>query len=78
MGDLAKEVIGAMEDYEEEECDVLVCACNNHFKNPYGEINYYLHHTIIDKTVGITPAEHCGCNHRDKERIIEEIKLSIK
>jgi hypothetical protein len=64
IGDYATEVIGAMEDSEEEECDVLVCACNNHFKNPYGEINYYPH-TIIDKTVGITPAEHCGCNRKE-------------
>ncbi len=74
MGDYSCHLLESFEKYNKENCDVLICACNNRFKKPYQRIEEFSH-SIINKKLSISKKQIDldFANNHDKEKIIEEL-----
>ena len=74
MGDYSSYLIEAFVKYNNKHCDILICACNIHFKRPYQRIKQYSHSLINKKiTTSQKQADFEVANNFDKEKIIEEL-----
>ncbi len=75
MGDYSCYLLESFEKYDKENCDILICACNDRFKKPYKRINKYSH-LIINKKLSISKklTDLNFANNHDKEKILKELK----
>jgi hypothetical protein len=76
MGDFSTCIIPAMSAYEEKECDVLVCTCNDTLTRPKERIKKYSDSIIIPKSIGDNCKDRNMKNHIDKNKTIAHIFLN--
>jgi len=69
MGDESNPLIKAINNYENLNCDILICACNVRFKKPYKIIERNSENIKIDKTMPLSD----NANTIDANLIISNI-----
>lgn len=69
MGDYAREIIAAIDEYAKKNVDTLVLACNNRFVTPYRKAAQYAPYYLINKAIAVTPQNRIQANTSDANAI---------
>lgn len=72
MGDYSSHLIDAIKDYNEENIDILICACNDKFVRPYSEIKKHPNQIIL-KTISSASISENSSNISDANTIYSSI-----
>ena len=74
MGDYSCYLLKAFEKYDKKLCDILICACNDHFKRPYQRIKIYPNLPIDKKlSANYEQVNFDIANNFDRDKIIKEL-----
>lgn len=76
MGDYSYEITDKIDFFEENECDIVVCACNNRFRKPRKKILEYAGSMLIEKTLSNAKITTKEANMIDANKIINTISYS--